>query len=82
MMALEEGVNFRANPFYDHNVCENFLAVRDGKPVGRICALVNYGHIERFQEQRGFLVSSSVMTIKKLRRCCSMRRLSSWSVKV
>ncbi len=54
MMALEEGVNFRANPFYDHNVCENFLAVRDGKPVGRICALVNYGHIERFKEQRGF----------------------------
>lgn len=54
MMALEEGVNFRANPFYDQNVCENFLAVRDGKPVGRICALVNYAHNERFHEQRGF----------------------------
>ncbi|MFO0944126.1 MAG: N-acetyltransferase [Pirellulales bacterium] len=54
LMSLEEGVNFRPNAFYDVNVCESFLALRDGKPVGRICALVNYAHNERFGEKRGF----------------------------
>ncbi len=54
LMSLEEGVNFRRNAFYDVNVCESFLALRDGKPVGRITALVNYGHNERFGEKRGF----------------------------
>lgn len=54
LMSLEEGVNFRHNAFYDVNVCESFLAIRDGKPVGRITALVNYGHNERFGEKRGF----------------------------
>jgi hypothetical protein len=54
LMSLEEGVGFRRNPFYDRNVCETFLAMRDGKPVGRVCALVNHGHNERFKEKRGF----------------------------
>jgi hypothetical protein len=54
LMSLEEGVGFRRNPFYDRNRCECFLAMRDGKTVGRVCALVNYGHIERFDEKRGF----------------------------
>lgn len=54
LMSLEEGVGFRRNPFYDHNVCECFIAIKEGKTVGRICALVNHGHNARFQEKRGF----------------------------
>jgi hypothetical protein len=54
VMALEEGVNFRKNPFYDRNRCEAFVALRDGQVVGRICAIVNQGHIDRFKEQLGF----------------------------
>lgn len=54
LMMLEEGVGFRRNPFYDRNSCECFLAMRDGRPVGRVCALVNVGHNQRFQEKRGF----------------------------
>jgi hypothetical protein len=54
VVALEEGVGFRRNPFYDRNRCECFLALKDQKVVGRLCALVNEGHNERFQERRGF----------------------------
>lgn len=53
-VALKEGVNFSYNPFYLRNCCENFLALRDGKVVGRICALVNHGHNQRYEENRGF----------------------------
>jgi GNAT superfamily N-acetyltransferase len=54
IMALEEGVGFRRNPFYDRNRCECFVAVQGDRVVGRICALVNEGHNERYQEKRGF----------------------------
>ncbi|MEZ6078970.1 MAG: hypothetical protein R3C56_25835 [Pirellulaceae bacterium] len=33
---------------------QNFIAFKDGKPAGRITALVNHGHNERFEEKRGF----------------------------
>ncbi len=54
IMSLKEGVGFKPNPFYDRNRCENFLVLRDSQVVGRICALVNEGHNERFHEKRGF----------------------------
>ncbi len=51
----QELVGFRKHPFYDHNLSENFVVRKDGRAVGRVCALVNRGHNERFQEQRGFI---------------------------
>ena len=33
---------------------QTFVAYRSGEPCGRIAAIVNYGHIERFSERRGF----------------------------
>jgi hypothetical protein len=36
-----------------------FLAWRDGKPVGRIAAIVNRAHNERYEDKTGFLASSS-----------------------
>lgn len=50
----KELVGFRKHPFYIHNRCENFIVLKDGKTAGRVCALVNVGHNERFKEQRGF----------------------------
>lgn len=50
----KELTNLAPHPFYEKNLGQPFLALRDGKVVGRILAIVNYGHIERFQEQRGF----------------------------
>ncbi len=49
-----EMVNYIPHPFYDRNEIQTFLALRDGRPCGRVAAIVNYGHIERYKEQRGF----------------------------
>jgi GNAT superfamily N-acetyltransferase len=50
----QELVGFRKHPFYDRNQCQNFIVKKDGETVGRITALINYAHNERFKEQRGF----------------------------
>ncbi|MCA9121848.1 MAG: N-acetyltransferase [Planctomycetaceae bacterium] len=50
----KELVGFAKHPFYEHSEGQAFLALRDGKPVGRILAIVNNPHIERFKERRGF----------------------------
>ncbi|MDO5552635.1 MAG: GNAT family N-acetyltransferase [Planctomycetia bacterium] len=50
----EENVGYRYNPFYKENRIENFLALRDGKPVGRISAIRNQGHLNRYNDQTGF----------------------------
>ena len=48
-----ELVGYKKHPFYDHAEGQTFLAVRDGKPCGRVLALINHVHNERFQERRG-----------------------------
>lgn len=50
----KELAGYRPHPFYERNRIQTFLAYRDGKVCGRIAAIINYGHIERFNEQRGF----------------------------
>ena len=54
IQAQQELVGFRYHPFYDRNPHANFIAFKNGKPAGRITALVNHGHNERFEEKRGF----------------------------
>lgn len=49
-----ELVGFLEHPFWKINPHENFIATKNGKVVGRITALVNNGHNERFKEKRGF----------------------------
>lgn len=50
----KELVGFARHPFYDESEGQAFLAVRAGEPVGRVLAIVNQPHIERFKERRGF----------------------------
>ncbi|MEQ8787799.1 MAG: N-acetyltransferase [Pirellulaceae bacterium] len=50
----QELVGFKRHPFHEENEVQAFLAVRDGKPVGRIVAIVNRGHVERHREKLGF----------------------------
>jgi hypothetical protein len=50
----KELVGFLKHPFYDRNLCENFIVLKDGRTVGRVCAIVNVGHNERYDEKRGF----------------------------
>jgi GNAT superfamily N-acetyltransferase len=54
VMAQEELLGFRPHPFYEKSRSKSFLASRGGTDVGRITAIVNAGHIERYHEQRGF----------------------------
>lgn len=54
VMAQEELLGFRPHPFYERSRSRSFLATRGGTDVGRITAIVNAGHLERYREQRGF----------------------------
>ena len=51
---IKELVNFVPHPFYARNRVQCFLARRDGEVVGRIAAILNVGHNERYNEKRGF----------------------------
>ncbi|MFN7734697.1 MAG: N-acetyltransferase [Pirellula sp.] len=53
-MNQEELVGFRKHPFYETNKCRAFLVRKDDQVVGRIVGIINYGHIKRYDEQRGF----------------------------
>lgn len=53
-MNQAELTGFKKHPFYDIARRQVFLATRDGQPCGRILALVNDVHNQRYNEQRGF----------------------------
>lgn len=50
----QELVGFKYHPFYDENYCANFIVKRGDRTLGRISAIVNYAHNERYNEKRGF----------------------------
>ncbi len=47
-------VGYTKHPFYERNQAQTFLAFRDGVVCGRIAAILNQGHIDRYGERRGF----------------------------
>jgi len=50
----KELAGFYNHPFYERNKIRTFIVIRDGLTVGRIGAIVNVGHNERYDEKRGF----------------------------
>ena len=54
VMSQEELLGFRRHPFYERSRARSFIASRGGRDVGRITAIVNAGHVERYGENRGF----------------------------
>ncbi len=42
------------DPFYEHNAAQALIAVEDGRVLGRICAILNRGHLERYNDGVGF----------------------------
>jgi GNAT superfamily N-acetyltransferase len=50
----KELLNFRHHPFYDDAEICNFVALRDGKAVGRVSAIINHAHNRWYHEKRGF----------------------------
>lgn len=53
-MDQEELTGYRYNAFYIENRIQNFLALRNNKPVGRISAILNVGHLNRYHDGIGF----------------------------
>lgn len=49
-----ELLNYKPHPFYERNRIQTFLAMRDGRAVGRIAAILNQGHLDRHKDSRGF----------------------------
>ena len=47
-------LNPKKNPFFEHGQIELFLAEKDGKTVGRIAAIVNGKHLEKYGDGNGF----------------------------
>ena len=42
------------NPYFEHAKFCSWIAYRNGKPVGRICAQIDRLHIDRYQDATGF----------------------------
>ncbi|MEQ8837369.1 MAG: N-acetyltransferase, partial [Lacipirellulaceae bacterium] len=53
-LVQKELLNFKKHPFYDTAEVRHFLALKDGKPAGRVAAIVNHAHNDRYEEKRGF----------------------------
>ncbi len=53
-MEQETLLNPKKSPFFKHSTATYFLAMRDGKPVGRIAAILNRNHIAFAGRQEGF----------------------------
>lgn len=54
LLASEKGLlGYAKDPFYERNQIQTFLAERDGKVVGRIAAILNVGHLERYNDNVG-----------------------------
>lgn len=54
LMNQKELLGYKHHPFYDDAEIQTFLAMQDGRPVGRIAAIVNHAHNRRHSERRGF----------------------------
>ena len=50
----DELVGFRPHPFYDENRCQAFIVTRNAKTVGRVVAIINRGHNQRYNDKVGF----------------------------
>lgn len=42
------------NPYFEHATCRCWIALRDGRPVGRISAQVDRLHLDRYHDATGF----------------------------
>ena len=53
-MLRKESVGFKHHPFYDNAPRQAFLVRRGDRAVGRVLAVVNKAHNQRYEEKRGF----------------------------
>ena len=53
-MDVSERLDKKKNPFFDHGEASAWVAFRDDKPVGRISASIDRGHLEIHDDDTGF----------------------------
>ena len=51
---LNERLNTKKNPFFEHGEATTFLAKKNGKVVGRVTAQVDREHLDRYKDATGF----------------------------
>ncbi|MDO4630020.1 MAG: GNAT family N-acetyltransferase [Planctomycetia bacterium] len=55
LLCMQKGLlGFQKDAYYIRNQIQTFLARRNGKVVGTIAAIVNQGHLEIYNDNRGF----------------------------
>lgn len=54
LMDVERRLDPKVNPFFDHATVDLYLAERDGKVVGRIAAITDQRHEEKYKDGVGF----------------------------
>ena len=53
-MMVRDQLNPKKNPWFSHGDAQFWVAMKDGKPVGRISAQVDHTHQELYQDKTGF----------------------------
>ncbi len=53
-LLVQELAGYRHHPFHLTGEVATFLATRNGEVCGRIAGIVNHGHIQAYNERRGF----------------------------
>lgn len=53
-MDQQKAIDPKKNPFFEHGKAQLFLAERGGEVVGRIAAIVNGMHLEKYADGNGF----------------------------
>ncbi len=69
----KEMVNYTKHPFYDEAEIQTFLAYKDGQAVGRIAAIVNRAHNQRFNDKLGFFGFFESIDDVNVSRACLLR---------
>ncbi|MDX1961840.1 MAG: GNAT family N-acetyltransferase [Pirellulales bacterium] len=54
LVSIREALNYTPNPFYDQAAIQTFLAREGNRVVGRIAAIENRAHNQRYHEERAF----------------------------
>jgi hypothetical protein len=54
LLLQRDAIDQGKNPFFEHGTAQLFLALRDGRPAGRISAQVDQRHVDYYKEQTGF----------------------------
>jgi len=49
-----ELLGYKSHPFHQDATMQTFVALRDGKPCGRIAAIIHHAHNVRYKENRGY----------------------------